>query len=98
VTEGRIDRQRDVTKGVPIDGRFEPTLRAVKIPRCPNCAAPNPRALSHCESCGLPQPDIREERQVEALMPDPRMFPWHARLLFAIGAWLKRLGRAIQGD
>lgn len=70
-------------------GHFEADMSAYKIPRCPKCHAANPRALASCPSCGESAPVTTDYQFVEAVTP--QLVPWHARLLLAIGAWLRRL-------
>jgi hypothetical protein len=80
-------------------GRFEPSLSAVKIPRCAGCGTANPRALSKCESCGAEQPRASETRfETSIAVNIDGLFPWHARALLAIGALLKRLALRFKGD
>jgi predicted amidophosphoribosyltransferase len=79
-------------------GRFEPSLEAVKIPRCPSCGAANPKAECVCPGCGAPAETSVEVRVARAALTDmARLFPWHARVLLTIGAWLKRLALQLKG-
>jgi len=80
-------------------GRFEPSLEAVKIPGCPSCRVANPKAERSCPGCGAPGETTAELRVVRAALTDTTgLFPWHARVLLAIGAWLKRLALRLIGD
>lgn len=67
-------------------GRFEAQTSLYKIPRCPNCQAPNPRALPACPSCDLPAPITTDFQNVAAVASG--LIPWHAKLLLGIGAVL----------
>ena len=80
-------------------GRFEPSLEAVKIPRCPSCGAANPKAERTCTGCGAPAETTAELRVVRAALNDTTgLFPWHARVLLTIGVCLKRLAFRLKGD
>jgi hypothetical protein len=80
-------------------GRFEPSLAAVKIPRCPICGAANPKAETHCPVCREPAPPVGET-QIECSIATnlDGFVPWHARVLLWIGAQLKRLALRLKGD
>ncbi len=90
---------KEIHKRVQATGRFEPSLRLHKIPRCPSCLSANPQGLSHCPKCGEPAPPITERRYETSIAVnlDPFM-PWHARALFAVGAWLRRLALWLRGE
>jgi hypothetical protein len=80
-------------------GRFEPSLTAVKIPRCASCGAANPQAAPRCSRCGVaaaPTAGIRQETSIT--VNAEHLIPWRAKALLAIGALLKRLALRIKGE
>jgi len=74
--------------------RVEATLTAVKYPKCAACGAPNPSGSARC-ACGrtFEVADVREETSIAVNVP----MPFHARVLFGIGAWLREVAKRIEG-
>jgi len=80
-------------------GRYEPMLAVAKIPRCPTCGGANPEARAHCPCCGDNAPPVTETRYETSIATNiDGLFPWHARLLLAIGAWLRRIAQRLKGE
>lgn len=100
---GRARGEGSMTKevGKPLGGygRFEPSLAAAKIPRCPSCGSANPEAKTHCPCCGADAPPISETRfETSIAVNIDGLFPPHARALLAIGAWLRRIAKRLKGE
>ena len=77
-------------------GRFEPSLGAVKIPRCAACGSANPQAAARCPQCDVPAPPIAETRfETSITVNTEGLFPWHAEALLTIGALLTRIARRL---
>jgi hypothetical protein len=77
-------------------GRFEASLEVRKFPGCPSCATPIPDdRVRDCPRCGtaIPGGEMQIVRPVVTAS-----IPLHARVLLAIGGWLKRLALRLKGD
>lgn len=79
-------------------GHFEPDVGVVFIPRCPACHAANPHAEDNCPVCGAEAPMARRQPVLSSAAVLNRLFPWHGRVLLAIGAALTRLAKWVEGD
>ena len=81
-------------------GKYVPTLRAVKIPPCPHCGAPNPQMLSRCSVCGTDAPGVTQiEISEDTVVIDPsRIFPLYACIAYWIANLLNKLAAKIGGE
>lgn len=72
---------------------YEPSLKMKFIPGFYCCGIPNPDDLAFCPRCGAAAAATRETDAEDVVMT----FPLVARVLFAIGEWLKKLANRIEG-
>lgn len=85
-----------VNKRLAVSSIYRPSMQVVKIPKCPSCESPNPRMYANCQKCGALAPEITERRDVEPVLTDT-FFPWHARALLWLGAFLTNLAKSLEG-
>ena len=81
-----------VSRGLGI--HYEPSLKMKFIPGFYCCGIPNPNALAFCPKCGAAAATGHEVDAEQVVMTYPRV----ARILFAIGEWLKKWANRIEGD
>lgn len=77
--------------------RWETEASVVLIRRCPSCEAPNPRGLDLCPQCGTEAPMPLRQPVLNRAAVLNKLFPWHGRVLLAIGDFLMRLAKWIEG-
>ncbi len=84
--------------GMPVVGRWEPSMAHCFMPRCSQCHAPHPRArkpaveIDVCPDCGHP---AAQPAEVVKVSTSGGLWLWLANRLNAIARWLLKASERI---
>jgi len=88
---------KQIGKGIQASGHYEPSLMAVKIPRCTKCLSANRNRLDLCEVCGADMPPDVDHRSMGAQLGGA-LYPWHARFCLWLASKFTNLANRLEGD